>query len=487
MNDDSDHGYGPAARFVMLACSGLLAWTAAGCTAGECAHETGETAPAPIAAVAVAMAPQPVEQADPTPAMEETVEAAPTGNPAGADRVEEPQARGGSVEDAGGNGAAHKRRCARGEVATPCDIAAPACQRALFDLAKCLRGSSDAALPPIEVLSDEAFTARLSAPDEPVMEMHQEETRQRAQLDRALTMLGLLRDEPDKAQADDGVARTAAIYDSRENYVLVRRYGATTSLQSNATLVHELVHALQDAELDLLAVLSERHNYDESMTRIALVEGEAVVYELLGVEELADRDLDWDKVLQSQRETLDMAYRSSRNPIVAARMTYPYSYGTHYVADTWFAGGRDAVRALLDQDLVSSDLMRHAVGTQPLAHGPKLGAPRSTDAFETLTSDESLGAFIQFGLFPGDDARAFQAALTLRDDRLDVYVAPGGEPIAVWQQRWAGPAGQQALRLYTETLKPGTFQVQDDGDDITTLIAAETGEGLQRWLATDGS
>jgi hypothetical protein len=468
MTDETRNRY-PVARHVRaMMCSGLIAWTAGACAADDMLLLND---PEPAMDVMRAESSPPVESPKGSPV--EPLRAADAPEVVRAERQR-------AIRE---SGSSRPARCPGSAGAIPCDITESTCHRALFDLAKCLRGTSDAPLPPIEVLSDEEFTRRLSTPEEEA-EVDPHAAAAQAQMTRVRAMLRLQRDEPKKAQADDHVARTAAIYDTRGDYVWVRRDAETTSISANSTLLHELIHALQDAEHDLLAVLSERRSYDEQLTKIGLVEGEAMVYELLGIEELRGRDLDWDDVLESLRNELDAGYRSSRNPIVAARMSYPYSYGARYVADVFFEGGADAVRGLLDQDLVSSDLMRHAVGERQVEHGPPVGAPEPDEALEPLVRNDSLGAFLHFGLFPGSDANAFDAALSLSTDRFDVYVTGDEQPVAVWQHRWTAPEGQRAFRDFTRELEPGTFELRES-DGVTTLIATDDPEALQSWLANE--
>jgi hypothetical protein len=129
--------------------------------------------------------------------------------------------------------------------------------------------------PQIEMLDDDAFVARLL--EEPTSGPEVSEYDDFAS---TAVALGLASDADDlSSQADEWFADgVVGFYDQTTDELAVR--GTAWSPFVETTLVHELVHALQDQKVDLDAATRATHTEDESYLALStLVEGQATVVE----------------------------------------------------------------------------------------------------------------------------------------------------------------------------------------------------------------
>ncbi len=133
-------------------------------------------------------------------------------------------------------------------------------------------------VPEVVVLADEEFEEALLAPvPEGTVEPESLPT---DDWTATVTALGLVTD-PDAfdAYAEDGFADgVVGFYDATDGIVRVR--GTQWNPMVEVTLLHELVHALQDQVVDLDAVTARTAYYDETYQALsAVIEGQATVVE----------------------------------------------------------------------------------------------------------------------------------------------------------------------------------------------------------------
>ena len=163
-----------------------------------------------------------------------------------------------------------------------CDIAQSDCQQDVYYADLRLRGDGYdpfGGIPPIRTISEDQYRAELeeraaSSPRPAV-----------PWWDAALPLLHLLPSTGDtqSTSIDNQVQNTAAYYSSATREVTVIRH-RSQALDENTLLVnmdilaHELVHALQDRELDLNPSPTST---DGDFARSALIEGDASLYDYL--------------------------------------------------------------------------------------------------------------------------------------------------------------------------------------------------------------
>src|SRR5882724_7519959 len=222
---------------------------------------------------------------------------------------------------------------------TPCDVRATACQTRLFALAACLRGDhTDGPPPPVAVVSEADFTAMVTAavaastPD--------------PHLDRwdwAQSAVGLI--APGGLSAQVTVASTSSIlgiYRYNTKDVLVIDHGASFNEQAGSpVLVHEMVHALQDREVDLHQYKSTfSRTRDMSLAADSIIEGEARMQETryrASVLGLDPSQVDWMRRFDNTVAADQAFLLMQPSPLTASGGAFPYEWGARYVYDTWTA------------------------------------------------------------------------------------------------------------------------------------------------------
>jgi hypothetical protein len=145
-------------------------------------------------------------------------------------------------------------------------------------------------------------------------------------------------------QASD--SGTFAFYDPADARVRVRGTEITVGLQ--ATLVHELTHALQDQHFDLHELLDPRSDSGASTAGRALAEGDALRVEQAWVDELSGEEQ--DAYEQEYTAAVDTSVSSSPDVpgILQATLSAPYILGQPFVTMLLNDGGNDDVDDAFD-------------------------------------------------------------------------------------------------------------------------------------------
>jgi hypothetical protein len=205
----------------------------------------------------------------------------------------------------------------------------------------------------VTLLPDKAFRARLAAEkDEETEESREElETTQ-----RILEALGLLDKGIDLEKAIDSLygAAVAGFYDPETDDLVVRGERLTVGVRT--TLVHELVHALQDQHFDIERdELDDRD--DEASTGFAgLVEGDAVRIERLYLDSLTGAE-------RKQAELEELAAGSGIDPdlprILLQLVAFPYLAGPEFVTAVFEAGGQERLDAAYADPPTTSEQLMH--------------------------------------------------------------------------------------------------------------------------------
>lgn len=131
-------------------------------------------------------------------------------------------------------------------------------------------------------------------------------------------------------------------------------------------LVHEMVHAYQDAAWDLTALQAPHApTYDRFLGVRALIEGDAVLHEDLAYIELAGTDVgevNWPRFFADwQNDSLQRALET-RTPALDVAALFPYAFGGQFVLDAWLEGGAAQIEDLSQRP---PDSVRQVVGGYP--------------------------------------------------------------------------------------------------------------------------
>lgn len=235
-----------------------------------------------------------------------------------------------------------------------CDLRERDCQRSVMKAVACTRGGDGVDLPVVSVISEDALIERFAAGDGEDPEAQAQAEAKYALWNRGLALLGLAPDgyDVDSARADAAAKVAAAYFQDRKDIVIVDRGMPLDDESAVELFAHEVVHALQDAELDLGAYEARwSTSFDAALATTALIEGEAVHYQILAAVQLAGRspdELDWEGLYEEwQDETLRDAGRDEA-PVALAGARFPYAFGGSFVSRAWRARGRAAIDALFE-------------------------------------------------------------------------------------------------------------------------------------------
>jgi hypothetical protein len=383
-----------------------------------------------------------------------------------------------------------------------CDIVQPDCQEDVYYAVLRVRGDGYdpfGGIPPIRTISEDEYRAELqnqaASSSEPAMPWW----------DAALPLLRLLPATGDaqSTSIENEVENTAAYYSPITRGVTVVSHPSQATdndalLINMDILAHELVHAVQDRELDLTASPTST---DGDFARRALIEGDASLYEFLFLREalppgyaLKRPDpLDWFAYLRetnlSDDANVDGNFASLGPPFLAARwLVYPL--GGLWLADRWDQGGNAAVRhAYAEAPMRSLDFLL------PPAAAPPAGkdiacAPVVPDAFKNPAEPHGLYGLDSFGaieLFAylmacGVASRdALAGALLWRSDLVFVYFDRQTAKTAVaWRLELANPLPDSVLSLIAtadgpRVLQEGSTLMLTASDDATIMASWSPG------------
>jgi hypothetical protein len=236
--------------------------------------------------------------------------------------------------------------------------------------------------------------------------------------------------------------------------------------EADATLAHELVHALQDQHWNL----QERSKYrpgegDRSEAVSALAEGDATsaMFDVI-IERTSPKggktalDLPDDLFAEQIRQGMSQGPAADAPHVMRSSLAAPYIYGTLFVHALRRHGGWEAVdRAWSDPPTTSEQIM-HV--DKWLAHEPALKVEAPT--FATLgpgwkladqDSEGELGARVAFEEWM-DAPRAAQASVGWGGDR-GVLVANGDRAAFAWRLRYDSgkTRGQRAADVFVAIAK----------------------------------
>jgi hypothetical protein len=331
---------------------------------------------------------------------------------------------------------------------TPCDVRDPSCQTRLFALAGCLRGEAPGSLPPITVVSEADFAAMLTA--EAAMSTPQPH---RATWDWALSSLKLI--QPGGLAVDTMNAEAAkfiwGLYRSGTSKdILIIDHGADFDAPSaSPVLVHEMVHALQDREVDLTQFKTTFATSDDSsLAARSIIEGEARMHETryrASVLGLDPAEVDWRRRFENAVAVDEKHLLMDPSPLTATSMAFPYEWGADYVYNRWAVDGMGGVHGLFLAPPVTTRVLMASVDVdvdpEPAPEQPAMPTP---PVGWTAADSSVLGAW---GLFlamtegaPGtlpSDVETF--ALSWQADGIGIYEGPAGATAVVWRIDMGNP------------------------------------------------
>ena len=314
--------------------------------------------------------------------------------------------------------------------------------------------------PAIDVISTEELTERVVAQ---VAEEYED-----VETDEALyRLLGLV--PPDYDLLDNLTMlygeQVAGYYEGdTKELVVTARNDEFTPLEE-ATLVHELTHALTDqhhafnSEFDRLF---ESDLFDRGSALQAVIEGDASLVETLFAQQLSPAD---QQEFLEEAFNIDTTVFDSVPKFIQDSLIFPYDAGVSFIQSIWIEGGFAAVDELYTNPPVSTEqvLTPSDFGTDPPA---EMEVPdRELDGYERSYGSTwgELGFRLMFDQVLGGADRAAEG---WGGDAYDVYFN-GSEVVLVLEYVGDtpedGPEMAEALRDYFQVITGISEPVMDEG------------------------
>jgi hypothetical protein len=358
---------------------------------------------------------------------------------------------------------------------SPCDISSGACQSKLLEIARCLRGgdTAQAVAPPFRVISEAdaraAYLEQAGTDVEPSLR----------HFARALGLFGLTLPssfEPQPA-ADRYATQTAGYYDNEAKAItLIEHDEPYDELNGSTILLHELIHALQDAEHDFASFWQTyEQSVDNSFALASLIEGEARLQErrvfaaMLGLDMAS---LDFARSFDNAREYTEEWLFAQSELYFSSRLSIPYSHGSDFLYGVFAERGAAGVRSLFDSPPLFMHDVLSALWARPGDVEPRvLGAPEVPEAEDaSVQFSSSLGSWMLYLLLHPrtNEAEARRLALGWRGDQLTALVNSIDQTTAHWQLELADEATASRIEALI-TQSSGEVRARRDGTALTLV------------------
>lgn len=224
-----------------------------------------------------------------------------------------------------------------------CDIRDASCVEFVAEVVACQR-DVPVVQPNVRFMTSDELLAEREAPTAEQLEFERDYWAGEA-------LVGLMPEGYDPANtAADSISGFLAFYRWREKEIVIL---SDADIDDDETayrvLVHEMLHAQQDAEYDL-AALWDAHatSFARGLGVRAAVEGEAVVFTAFSDIELAgytEDQIDWAGYFADWKAENLREAQASEVPSLDVTALFPYAFGGDQVYQAWSEGGLDGVRA----------------------------------------------------------------------------------------------------------------------------------------------
>lgn len=227
----------------------------------------------------------------------------------------------------------------------------------LQSVTESMRGLEFAEPPQVTVVSDDQLAGRVR--DLLAEELPPEEV---AADQALLTLLGVLEPGTDLATlySDLYTEQIAGFYDGETGELVVPSTAGELSPLNRVTMVHELIHALEDQYFGFyedLVALDEEQRYDEASALQALVEGTATFYQVVYIQE--HLTLDEQLEMASEAFTQDTAVFDRAPAFLRDSLIFPYVDGQSFVTVLFQQGAAERLDQAFGQPPVSTEQVIH--------------------------------------------------------------------------------------------------------------------------------
>ena len=348
-----------------------------------------------------------------------------------------------------------------------CDITQRACQVDIYYRMLSLRGDGYdpfGGLPPVSVITEDQYRAILVA--------GQNTASGPSPWDRGLALLHFTSSGTTSTDGgagedagsggstlDDEVTHTYAFYSPTEKTVTIISHPTQVDAYANenamVTLAHELVHAMQDRELNLKK--EDFKTSDEYFAYKTIIEGDARLYEYLFVDQvlsvLGRKQKDIVSLPTSELDDIYNTFAEQSTPMfLASLLTYPL--GAKYEALEYQSGGNAAVRHGYSKEphqtvgfLVGDDGRAPPASATEVCSGvyaPSLPISKNT------SGEDKFGALLFYSFLRGwkvDHPTAFATAQTWTGDLILVQTdAVFSSTAASWRLEFSATPPASVVR-----------------------------------------
>lgn len=146
-------------------------------------------------------------------------------------------------------------------------------------------------------------------------------------------------------------------YDPETDELFVVTDGDELSALAEMTLAHEMVHALQDQHVDLMALSSPAIDTDRAMGASAVIEGGAEVVATRYVLEYFSASQMLELTMQANIATTDVLNRAPA--YIRETLYFPYIDGVDFATQVYESQGNDGLIALLNDPPQSTEQILH--------------------------------------------------------------------------------------------------------------------------------
>ena len=188
------------------------------------------------------------------------------------------------------------------------------------------------------------------------------------------------------AITDTRSAAVAGFYSSRDDEIKVITDTPASPTINNATLVHELVHALQDQHYDLTKPEYGGDTQDEQLAIDGLIEGDANYVERRYAQRCGG---EWECVSTPETGGGGGGGGSGSNLGILLTIFQPYSDGPVYISDRVDRGGWASVDAAFESPPASTEQVIHRTDEEPV---PIRYRDRARNGWETFPEQGVEGA-----------------------------------------------------------------------------------------------
>jgi hypothetical protein len=356
---------------------------------------------------------------------------------------------------------------------TTCDITQRSCQEDIYYKVLSLRGDAMDpfdGLPPVTVISEDAYRATLEQDAAAAAKNGPNPW------DKALLLLHFTSDTSapgdggagadggtGNSTIDDQVTHVYAFYDPPTKTVTIISHPDQTSSddrqQAMITLAHELVHSLQDREIDLNK--QDFASSDNYFAWDSMIEGDARFYEYRFENDLLRLGYPQSDMVAMPNYELNYVYThfdQAGAPLFAAKLLV-YALGAKYLATAYDSGGNAAVRHAYAQAptrtvgfLVGDDGRVPPVGTGKVCPAPVALSLVPTDK---TTGTDQFGALLLYTFLRGwnvDHDTAFATAQTWTGDFLRVQASSDfATSAAAWRIEFSAIPPSSIVQALTAT------------------------------------